>query len=171
MASREKNWLDKTLGAISKMIIIITSLLMLILTLVVFFNVVARYFLNFPVAFTYEMVELLFPWIVFLTIISVTLDNENIDIQFFVKSLPKSFRFIFACITKIIMLLFSILVSYAGFNLADAVQNHITPVMGLSKAWLYWSVGYSFIGVSIIIIYQLILLFTNIKSFDKRSGL
>src|SRR5690625_7552840 len=75
---------------LAKIIIIITSALMVALTAVVFFNVIARFFFDIPIAFTYELVELLFPWIVFLAVINVTLDNENIDIQFFVNLTPRS---------------------------------------------------------------------------------
>src|SRR5690625_817874 len=92
---------------LAKIIIIFTSVLMVALTAVVFFNVIVRYFFKIPIAFTYEMVELLFPWIVFLAVINVTLDNENIDIQFFVKLLPKPLQVLSAYFTKAIMLFFS----------------------------------------------------------------
>src|SRR5690625_2350404 len=87
---------------IAMVIIIITSVLMILLTSVVFFNVIARYFFDVPIAFTYEMVELLFPWIVFLAVINVTLDNENIDIQFFVQLTPKPFQTFSAYFTKVV---------------------------------------------------------------------
>src|SRR5699024_8498200 len=91
----------------AKIIVIRCSTPMTGLIFVVFFNVIARYFFNVPIAFTYELVELLFPWIVFLTVINVTLDNENIDIQFFVKLTPKPVQVVAAYATKLIMLFFS----------------------------------------------------------------
>src|SRR5690625_6206711 len=93
---------------IAKLIVILSSTLMVVLTLVVFFNVIARYFFNVPIAFTYELVELLFPWIVFMTVINVTLDNENIDIHFFLKLTLKLVQIVAAYATKLIMLFFSI---------------------------------------------------------------
>lgn len=146
---------------IAKIIVIISSTLMVGLTVVVFFNVIARYFFSVPIAFTYELVELLFPWIVFLTVINVTLDNENIDIQFFVKLTPKPMQIVAAYITKLIMLFFSVYITYSSYRLADAVQNHTMPLLGISKSWLYWSVTISFIGVSLVIIYQIVLLIIN----------
>jgi len=143
---------------IAKLIVILSSTLMVVLTLVVFFNVIARYFFNVPIAFTYELVELLFPWIVFLTVINVTYDSENIDIQFFVKLTPKPIQVVSAYVTKLIMLFFSIYITYSSYKLADAVGNHTMPLLKISKSWLYWSVTVSFIGVSLVIIYQIILL-------------
>src|SRR5699024_8394562 len=143
---------------IAKLIVILSSTLMVVLTLVVFFNVIARYFFNVPIAFTYELVELLFPWIVFLTVINVTYDSENIDIQFFVKLTPKPIQVVSAYVTKLIMLFFSIYITYSSYKLADAVGNHTMPLLKISKSWLYWSVTVSFIGVTLVIIYQIILL-------------
>src|SRR5690606_16361249 len=82
MKSTEARSVKDVIDLIAKIIIIIASVLMVLLTAVVFFNVITRYFLDLPIAFTYELVELLFPWVTFLAVINVTLDNENIDIQF-----------------------------------------------------------------------------------------
>src|SRR5699024_7594699 len=84
------------------------------------------------VALTYELVELLFPWIVFLTVINVTYDSENIDIQFFVKLTPKPIQVVSAYVTKLIMLFFSIYITYSSYKLADAVGNHTMPLLKIS---------------------------------------
>lgn len=154
---------------IAKLIVILSSTLMIVLTLVVFFNVIARYFFNVPIAFTYELVELLFPWIVFLTVINVTLDNENIDIQFFVKLTPKPVQVVAAYATKLIMLFFSMYITYSSYKLASAVGNHTMPLLKISKSWLYWSVTVSFVGVSFVIIYQTILLILG-KDNEKEES-
>ena len=154
---------------LAKIIIIITSALMVALTAVVFFNVIARFFFDIPIAFTYELVELLFPWIVFLAVINVTLDNENIDIQFFAKLTPKPFQVIAAYFTKLVMLFFSVYITISSFHLATAVKNHTLPILGISKSWLYWSVTVSFIGVSLVIIYQTILMILGTKT-SKEGG-
>lgn len=154
---------------ISKIIIFFTSALMVILTGVVFFNVIARYFFNVPIAFTYEMVELLFPWIVFLALINVTLDNENIDIQFFVKLTPKPFQTFAAFITHAVTLFFSIYLTVSSISLAKAVHNHTMPILGISKSWLYWSVSVSFIGVSLVILYKAVLLFIHKGELEEEG--
>lgn len=155
------------IDVIAKVIVIVSSTLMVGVTAVVFFNVIARYFFSVPIAFTYELVELLFPWIVFLTVINVTLDNENIDIQFFMKLSPKPVQIIAAYITKVVMLFFSIYIVYSSFRLATAVRNHTLPLLGISKSWLYWSVTVSFIGVSLVIIYQTILLIIDKEEISE----
>src|SRR5699024_10487701 len=154
---------------IAKLIVILSSTLMVVLTLVVFFNVIARYFFNVPIAFTYELVELLFPWIVFMTVINVTLDNENIDIHFFVKLTPKPVQIVTAYITKLDMLFFSLFITYSSFKLASAVGNHTMPLLKISKSWLYWSVTVSFVGVSLVIIYQTILLILGKENEKEES--
>jgi|SRR5690625_244850 len=153
--------LKKYIEFLERVIIIITSSLMVLLTAVVFFNVITRYFFNLPIAFTYELVDLLFPWIVFMAIINVTYENENIDILFFVKLFPNTFQTISKYFVKLVMLFFSIYIMMSGFRLASAVGNHTLPLLKISKSWLYWSVAYSFIGVSLIIVYQIILLITG----------
>lgn len=158
MKSTEARSVKSVIDLIAKIIIIITGVLMVLLTAVVFFNVITRYFFDLPIAFTYELVELLFPWITFLAVINVTLDNENIDIQFFVNLLPKPFQIVSAYFTKLVMLFFSVYITISSFGLANAVQNTKMPILGISKSWLYWSVSVSFIGVTLVIIYQTILM-------------
>lgn len=153
----------------AKVIIIVTSGLMVLLTVVIFFNVVVRYFFSIPIAFTYEMAELLFPWIVFLAIINVTLDNENIDIQFFVRLLPKPLQVFSAYFTKVVMLFFSVYITISSLRLASTVKNHTMPILGLSKSLLYWSVTFSFAGVTLVIIYQVILMMMG-KEESKKGG-
>ena len=158
MKSTEARSVKSVIDLIAKIIIIITGVLMVLLTAVVFFNVITRYFFDLPIAFTYELVELLFPWITFLAVINVTLDNENIDIQFFVNLLPKPFQIVSAYFTKLVMLFFSVYITISSFGLANAVQNTKMPILGISKSFLYWSVSVSFIGVTLVIIYQTILM-------------
>lgn len=158
MKSTEARSVKDVIDLIAKIIIIIASVLMVLLTAVVFFNVITRYFLDLPIAFTYELVELLFPWVTFLAVINVTLDNENIDIQFFVKLFPKPLQIVSAYFTKLVMLFFSVYITISSFGLASAVKNTTLPLLGISKSWLYWSVTVSFIGVTLVIIYQTILM-------------
>ncbi len=160
-----KNFFD----LLAKIIIVFTSVLMVLLTAVIFFNIVVRYFFSIPIAFTYEMAELLFPWIVFLAIINVTLDNENIDIQFFVRLFPKPFQVVSAYFTKLVMLFFSIYITLSSFKLATTVKNHTMPILGLSKSWLYWSVTFSFAGVTLVIIYQVVLMIIG-KDESEEGG-
>src|SRR5690625_6313164 len=87
--------LKKYIEFLERVIIIITSSLMVLLTAVVFFNVITRYFFNLPIAFTYELVDLLFPWIVFMAIINVNYENENIDIMFFFMLFQITFQSIY----------------------------------------------------------------------------
>lgn len=166
MKSTEARSVKSVIDLIAKIIIIITGVLMVLLTAVVFFNVITRYFFDLPIAFTYELVELLFPWITFLAVINVTLDNENIDIQFFVNLLPKPFQIVSAYFTKLVMLFFSVYITISSFGLANAVQNTKMPILGISKSFLYWSVSVSFIGVTLVIIYQTILM---IMGKEKRQ--
>lgn len=169
MKSTEAQSVKGVIDLIAKIIIIITGVLMVLLTAVVFFNVVTRYFFDLPIAFTYELVELLFPWITFLAVINVTLDNENIDIQFFVNLLPKSLQIVSAYFTKLVMLFFSVYITISSFGLASAVKNTKMPILGISKSFLYWSVSVSFIGVTLVIVYQTILMIMG-KEKQQEGG-
>lgn len=155
------NWL-------SKILIIFTSFLMIALTITVFVNVIVRYFFSSPIAITYEMVELIFPWIIFLAVINVTNDEENIDIKYFVNLLPKPFQIVSAYLTKAVMLFFSFYIIISSFKLTSAVRNSTLPILGISKSWLYISMGVGFIGVSIVIVFQILLMIIDEKKTYKE---
>lgn len=154
---RATNLMD---GAI-KVVDMMASLMMVILTLVVFGEVLSRYVFNYPLVFSNELTLLLFPWVIFIAAISVTKNEGHLSINFFRELLPKTgqkWAFVFS---KLFMLFFSVYMMISSYKMAQAVSNQVLPMLRISKAWLITSITVSFAAIILILIYQLVLIVMN----------
>ena len=162
--SSKISFLDSVANVISKtikLITIITSILLVLLTTIVFLEVLFRYVFNRPFAFTSELTGTLFPWIVFLTVIEVTSNEEHIGITYFRDKLPSKLQKFVLIIIKFIMIYFSIFMFKSSIELSKVVVMQKLPVMQISKSWLYASMTVAFAGIVVILFYQAILIIFN----------
>ncbi|MGM8364811.1 TRAP transporter small permease [Virgibacillus sp. W0181] len=137
---------------------IITNILMALLTMIVSFEVISRYFLNTPVKQTSELAAIVFPWMAFLAAIIVTKDNGHFAVSYFRNFLPKKMQVVSIFITKLIMLYFSVYMIISSVQLFNISASQRLPVLQISKAWLHYSITAAFIGITLVIVYQLYLM-------------
>jgi TRAP-type C4-dicarboxylate transport system permease small subunit len=149
----------------------VTSVLMVALTLVVFSEVMSRYLFKVPLAFSGELTSLIFPWLIFLAAITVTKDEGHLSINYFRTLMPKLGQRIAHIITKLIMLYFSIFMVISSYQLAQVSAKQLMPMLRISKSWLYISGIVAFIGVSIILLFQLVLLVMNKMEAPREEDL
>ncbi|MDQ0252998.1 TRAP-type C4-dicarboxylate transport system permease small subunit [Evansella vedderi] len=154
---RSFNFIDKTVQILD----LAACGLMALLTLVVFSEVLSRYVFNYPLVFSNELTQLLFPWTIFLGIIAVTKNEGHLSITFFRELLPKAMQKLAFIFSKLVMLYFSFYMLVSSYNLAQTVSNQVLPMLRISRAWLFYSVVVSFAAITIILIYQLVLIFMN----------
>ena len=133
--SQKKNYLN----SLSERVDLLSSALMVILVSVVLIEVAARYFFNSPFTFTYDLTSLLFPWIVFLSLISVTYHKEHIGIVLFISKLSLQNRRIVAIINEILTLFFIFFMFIGAIQLSIAVSNQMIGNLYMSKTFYYLS--------------------------------
>lgn len=161
MGRVEKNKFAVIIESLTKVVDVISSILMVLLTIVVFGEVLSRYVFNFPLVFSNELTKLFFPWLIFLTAISVTKNEDHLSINYFREKMSKTGQKIAFLFAKLVMLYFSVFMMISSFQISKAVESQLLPVLRISKAWLYLSVTVSFVGVIVILLYQLGMILTN----------
>ena len=129
----------KYLDSLSHKIDLISAGLMVILVSVVLIEVAARYFFNSPFTFTYDLTSLLFPWIVFLSLISVTYHKEHIGIVLFVSKLPLKSKRVVAIINEFLTMFFILFMFIGAIQLSIAVSNQMIGNLYMSKTFYYLS--------------------------------
>lgn len=129
----------KYLDSLSDKIDLISSFLMLILVSVVLIEVAARYFFNSPFTFTYDLTSLLFPWIVFLSLISVTYHKEHIGIVLFISKLSLKSKKVVAIINEFLTMFFILFMFIGAIQLSIAVSNQMIGNLYMSKTFYYLS--------------------------------
>ncbi|WP_245712534.1 TRAP transporter small permease [Anaerobacillus alkalilacustris] len=162
-----KSFINVIMNKFIQVVDALTILLMTFMTVIVFLEVLSRYFFNFPFAFSGELTAILFPWVIFMGAIIVTKNDGHLSITHFRGLLRSKYQKLLIIIGKIVMLFFSFYMFLSSIELANSVSAQKFPVLQISMNWLYLSGVFAFIGMSVVLIYQLILL---VKNSLKETG-
>jgi TRAP-type transport system small permease protein len=139
----------------------VSNILLVALTVIVTMEVIARKFFNHSFTFVSALTAFVFPWLVFLAIISVTKYNDHIGVQFFLEKFKGPYKKIALIFNKAIMLFFSLFMLKSSYELTESVVDIIVPILNISRSWLYVSMVISFLGTSIVLICQIISIIKN----------
>lgn len=156
--------MSNILKFLEKITNIISAFLIALLTIVVGAEVISRYFFGFPIVFTTELTSIIFPWIVALAAITITMNDENISLLFIKEKFKGRSRYIIEAVLQIISILFCILMVKSSFDLNVALSTQTTALLRLSKVVLYSSVLFSFSVMTIILVHKLIV---SIKQYSE----
>ena len=130
----------KILDKIERIIMFISTILMGIIVVVLFYAVVMRYVFHRPPSWSMELGRYLFLWMVILTAVLVTREKSHIQITFLVNMLPSKLRFIWMNINRLLMIGFCGVMVYQGLAIYPIVSQAASPSLGISMGWLYLSV-------------------------------
>nr|TXF85648.1 TRAP transporter small permease [Alkalicoccus halolimnae] len=139
----------------------VSSFLLAVLTVVVFSEVLSRYVFQTPLVFSNEMTQLLFPWMIFVAAIAVTHDDAHLSVSYFRDRLPYFMQKGLYMFSKVVMLIFSVFMIVSSMQFVGNVSGQVMPVLRISSGWLASSVVFSFIFISLVLIYQIYLISTN----------
>lgn len=140
------------------------NLLLAVLTVSVFMQVVFRFLIEQPLAWTEELARYCLIWITFLGAAYAMSLRAHLGVEFFVNSFPLLGRKIMAVVASIVSLsFFSILVIY-GFQLVNKSTSQTSPVLDLPMGFVYLVIPIS--GIFLIIN----LLANTISDVLKKEG-
>lgn len=143
----------------------ISGILLYVLTGVIIIEVVGRYFFNHPFSFTSELSLLIFPWVVFLTCISVTHNNEHIAVTFFREKFSEKFKTFSEIFSEVLIFIFILLLFIGSIQLGIAVANQTVPTLQISKLYFYLSLIVAFAIILYMLFYK-----AMIRIFKKKGG-
>jgi TRAP-type C4-dicarboxylate transport system permease small subunit len=144
----------KIINRLLSLIRLISTLMISMLTLIVFYDVLSRYFFNRPWAPSNELTKFIFSWLALLGVILITADNSHLTVTYFRDKLPLRVRKIINVVTQLIMLVFMVLMLKSGIDLTKLAFQQSLPVLSISKMWLYLSMPVSFLATIILLIYN-----------------
>lgn len=142
----------------------IASLFLILLAILVVFQVIARFIINFPLSWSEEVSRYIMVYIVFLGSALAVRYKQHISIDFLVEIVsPKNKKNLTNLILLINAIFFALLVYY-GSLFTLAMYKQATPALQFSMAWAYAAVP---IG-SLLMLINTVAVFieTNTKSKD-----
>lgn len=114
----------------------ITNFLMLSIVVFVFTAAVMRW-AGYPVAWSVDIAQLLFVWLIFLGANQALRENRHIGVDFFVKRMPEKVREMIDIVLYVLILGFLIFLSWYGILLS--MENSIRQLNSLSISYAYIS--------------------------------
>ena len=148
--------MDKVVHILSNVLSGIAGIMMALLTAFVFAEVLCRYVFKSPIVITNEMTNILFPWIVSLSAISIARDNGNTALIFIKEKFKGTLRHVVEIAVHVIMLYFSVFMAVASFNLCRSLAKEILVLTGISKALVYGSMFVGFVGITLVVGFNLL---------------
>lgn len=113
------------------------SVLLFILTVMVFLNVVLRYGFNSGITVTEELGRMLFVWLVFAGAILAAGSDSHVRVDMFTRKLPGLPKKLLATACDLVMIFCCCLITTGGWERTLRNMKNIMPVSGLPQGWLY----------------------------------
>lgn len=140
--------------------------MLIAMTVVLFAQIVFRYFFEMPLVWSEEMALVLMLWITFLGAALLLESKEHISIDFLVYMMPESPRQVIEIVGAVLMLIFNIALTYGSYLVVEATVNSITPGMKISVGWHY---GGAMVGGALLTLVSIEQLFASF-SRPARAG-
>ena len=113
------------------------AIVLMIMAVVTFVNVVTRYVIIYPLAFTEEVTVRLFVWLVLMGASICFRRNSHLAMSFFYNLLPMYLKKVCFCISTGLSIVFFILLAWLGsIQVIDEIELGVTSdALAISAAW------------------------------------
>ncbi|QGG53739.1 TRAP transporter small permease [Lysinibacillus pakistanensis] len=144
--------------------------ILLIMTLVMFAAVVSRYVFNSSIVWAEELSRYLFVWFVFISASYAVITKAHIRVEALNMIIPKKIRPYVNLIGSFIWMLFSLYISYLGFQYAFNLykQNATSAALNLPMGVVYLGIpiGYFLMAIRIFVV-EILEVFVKRKEGEK----
>lgn len=108
-------------------------------TLIIIYAVMSRYVIGFSITWIEEIVRFFLAWIVFLGISVVLYNRGHMAMEAIFQVLPPRVQDMVRIGFGALILVFLLVVAYAGAGMAVSALTQVSPVSGVSYFWAYLS--------------------------------
>jgi TRAP-type C4-dicarboxylate transport system permease small subunit len=136
-ASERINIIDKVYVILQKIIKYLIAILLTGMVVLVFTNVISRYFLNFAIAWTEEVSRFMFIWLVFLGAVLAYVNDEHLRLDILERKFSEKSGQVVAVICDLIVMYAIYLITAGGLNLAVQSLNWLSPAVSFSYGIVY----------------------------------
>jgi TRAP-type C4-dicarboxylate transport system permease small subunit len=114
------------------------ALIMTVMVTLAFANVVTRYVITLPLAFTEEITISMFVWVTLLGASIAFRQNAHLSVTFFYDNMPQKVRKIFLLVTNVLSIAFFSMLAYLGTHqVLDEMELNVTSQALAIPTWIY----------------------------------
>ena len=149
----------KTIGIrVAEIIKYLTAIMLAAMAILVFGNVLMRYFMNSSVTWAEEVSRFVFIWMIFLGAIIAFKDNEHLGVDTIVSRLSLRGRRRLFIVNSLIICATMALTFHGSIGLTILNADQSSPAIGLPYAYIYASGIVISLGIGLISIYRVVML-------------
>ncbi|MFD2829999.1 TRAP transporter small permease [Corticicoccus populi] len=141
------------LNKIKKGIEVIVCAFLIIMTVIIFYQVISRFGFNYTPPWIQPLSLMLMVWIGFIGIAVGIVDNSHIRVNLLVEKMPQKIQGLLILFQRILAILFGFFMLFEGYRFSSDMQNATISGLNVSSAVLYASMPVA--GV-VIVIYLII---------------
>jgi len=132
------NWLDEAQSKIEKVLI---SLGMILVTAILFINIVYNFITDSTLPWASELSQYIMVWVVFIGASALMRATEHVTMDLIMRILPKKGVPYLDVFVYSVVFIFLLYLMYIGWNMTVEVYNtgQTMSTMGFSMAWVYLS--------------------------------
>ena len=129
--------LDKAYSILQKIIRFMLCVLLTSMVVIVFANVICRYYLNAALAWSEEVTRFMLIWMVFLGAVLAYVNDEHLGLDILVKSLPRRLRLSIAVLTDLLIMYAVWLLIHGASILAIGSWEWEAPATSVPYGYIY----------------------------------
>ena len=114
--------------------------MLLVMTLTILAQIVARYLLATPLVWSEELALVLMVWITFVGSALILETQEHVSIDMFAEMAPHRVQNLLAILSALVIAGFSLALTWGAWKVVAIVQNSTMAGLGVSVGWLYGGV-------------------------------
>jgi TRAP-type transport system small permease protein len=158
--------MQKLINAFFKLLEFLVVLCLFAMVVMVFGNVLMRYFFNSGIQVSEEMSRYCFIWLTYLGAMVAMREGGHLGVDTMIKLLPLGGKKLCVFLSECLMLFCNGMFLWGTYKMHDLQVTNISPVVGISMIWIY-GIGYL---VAVVMgafnLHKLYLLFTGQLSED-----
>lgn len=135
-----------------------------IMTLLVFMNVILRYFFHSGIPWSEEFARVCFVYIIFIGILIAARSNSHLTVDIITSNVIKPVQRVLAVLSGLIIISITLVTFYGASKLIALTYEQRMPATGLSAAWLYIASAFSMLAYAAI---ELLNIFKQFRNPDR----
>ena len=134
---KNEDILGQTMTFLTKLLNSILAILLALMVVIVFSNVIGRYFLESALAWSEEISRFLFIWLVFFGAILAYINDEHLALDLLVKVLPTKVSQMVAVIGDLLVIYALSLITIGGYKITVENWTWLSPAAAIPYGYVY----------------------------------
>ncbi len=137
-----KKIIDAVYSAIERVMRYLTIVLLVLMVIIVFANVVSRYYLHASLAWSEEVARFMLVWLVFIGSFLAYIHDEHLGLDILVTKFPPTLRKIVGIFTNILIIFALYAVMEGGYLLMRDNFDWLSPAAEIPQGYVYFVVPF-----------------------------